>query len=84
VRHKRVPRARPNWKTIHACLDQVSLTRFLEQAIARYGDADVLEQLDVLFQRRGSNIVDLVISVYGAERAMRALDQITAPRIAAE
>jgi hypothetical protein len=72
-------------QAIQACLDQVSLTRFLEQAIARYGGADVLEELDVLFQRRGSNIVDLIISTYGAERVMRTFDHATAPeRIAAE
>jgi hypothetical protein len=65
-------------QAIHACLDQVSLTRLLEQVVARYGGVDALEELDVLFQRRGSNIVDLIISTYGAERVLRSLDGVTA------
>jgi hypothetical protein len=61
-------------QAIHACLDQVCLTRFLDGAVTRYGGADVLEELDILFQRRGSNIVDLIISTMGADRVMHSLD----------
>jgi hypothetical protein len=63
---------------VHDCLDRVSLTRFLEQAVVRYGGADVLEELDVLFQRQGSNIVDLIISTHGAERVLRSLNSVMA------
>jgi hypothetical protein len=66
-------------RVIQACLDRVSLTRFLEGAVARYGGADVLEELDVLFQRRGSNFVDLIIGTYGADRVQRSLNGAMAP-----
>jgi hypothetical protein len=72
-------------EAISACLDQVSLTRFLEQALARYGRADVLEELDVLFRRHGQDIVVVVIDVFGSERVMCTLDRATTPAsIAAE
>jgi tRNA U54 and U55 pseudouridine synthase Pus10 len=58
---------------------------FVDGFIERHGPRMLFEALDVNLQRRGLDIIEVAINTIGAERAMRALDAVTAPqRVAAE
>ena len=51
----------------------------------RFGFEPPLEELDVLLQRCGRDLVEVVVGTFGSDCVMRVLDNITAPqRVAAE
>jgi hypothetical protein len=67
-------------RVIHACLDRVGLDRLMEQIVCRFGFEAPLEELDILSRRTSRDFVEIIIATLGSERAMRALDQLTAPQ----
>jgi hypothetical protein len=67
-------------RVIHACLDRVGLDRLMEQIVCRFGFEAPCEELDILSRRTSRDFVEIIIATLGSERAMRALDQLTAPQ----
>jgi hypothetical protein len=63
----------------------VGVDRVIDCFLDHYGLGGAFQALDVNLQRHGRDIVEVVMCSVGPERAMRVLDNITAPqRVAAE
>jgi hypothetical protein len=72
-------------ETVHACLDQVGLTCLVDQIVARFSEAALVDCFDLVLERRGRDLVQVVINFVGADRVMRSLDQLATPHsVAAE
>jgi hypothetical protein len=72
-------------ETIHACLDEAGLTCLVDQIVARFSEAALVDCFDLVLERRGRDLVQAVINFVGADRVMRSLGQLATPHsVAAE
>jgi hypothetical protein len=72
-------------RELDSLFDCVGVDRVIDRFVGHYGLGGAFQALDVNLQQHGRDIVEVVIGSVGPERAMRALDQLTAPqRVAAE
>jgi hypothetical protein len=72
-------------RAVDTVLETVSFDRVVERIMAHFGPEPLLEELDILLQRNGRDLSQLILRVCDRERVMRVFDAVTAPQaVAAE
>jgi hypothetical protein len=72
-------------RAIDTVLGTVSFDRVVERIVAHFGPEPLLEELDILLQRNGRDLSQLILRACDRERVMRVFDAVTAPQaVAAE
>jgi hypothetical protein len=67
-------------RAVDAVLGTVSFDRVVERIVANFGPEPLLEELDILLQRNGRDLSQLILRVCDRERVMRVFDAVTAPQ----
>ena len=61
-------------RAVDTVLETVSFDRVVERIIGRFGAEPLLEELDILLQRNGRDLSQLILRVCDRERVMRVFD----------